>query len=803
MSRNYGGTMVADLFARFGADTKPWQKEMRSAVTRMLFAAESLTQAGRIMSTAITAPMAAIAAIAVKTSIDFDRSMTKMKTLVGVAGSVVEGWRDGMLDIASDTGRAATELADAMFFITSNGLRGAEALEVLNASAKAAAVGLGESKDIAFAATSAINAYGEGSMTGAEAVAVLVKTVREGNLEASELPQVLGQVLPVASALGVEFHEAGAAIAAMTRSGVSAKIAALGMRSILQSLLKPTTGAQKAAADLGISFEELRSIAEDQGVIYALQRMEEATKGNRQELARLFPNQKAFVAALQLMGDNAEAVEGVFESLAETTEDDLNKAFEDTTKSVSFLADQAKADLGNALIKLGDNLHFLVRAGADAAEFLAKLADGFNNLNPILKGIITGIAGVVFALGPLLYGLGSLARISARGMGLSILFQLPWVKAAANIRATGVAANSASRSVQAFGQAAGAVKALNVAGMFMFAATAGWTLGKQLDKLFGITEKISAAFGDLGHNIEEIGTYYEKNQEHMKEDAILAARMAKKIGEVDLAEQLLKASLEGNAQAVSQLVDKTNKLVTAYNKETIAANQATAAEQKRKTGKEQVAEAMVKLAEAEAKATEELKKQYDFLNSDDVKGALDDLMMQRDRARRDGISEAEINRKMAQDFLDKLKLAKEYNLELDDGMKKWAKTLKEKGVEGFEQIDDLLLRTYDHIDAQPGKIIEGMVKVGDKTATELTRGFGQGFKGAGEHLTTFGLQLRNALMKQTVDGFDDALNQFPPKIQAEVDKIRAMGGIKVPVTPDEEVWVKFFHDIADGKYPTP
>ncbi|BCV00221.1 MAG: hypothetical protein CM15mV33_840 [uncultured marine virus] len=66
----------------------------------------------------------------------------------------------GCRSAASETGRGPQELADAMFFIASAGLRGATAMEVLNASAKAAAIGLGQTKAVADAATSAVNAYG-------------------------------------------------------------------------------------------------------------------------------------------------------------------------------------------------------------------------------------------------------------------------------------------------------------------------------------------------------------------------------------------------------------------------------------------------------------------------------------------------------------------------------------------------------------------------------------------------------------------------------------------------------------------
>ena len=152
--------MVANLFMKFGADTEEYQKKMRAAVTRMLFAAESLTQAGRIMSTAITAPMIAIGVASLKTAMEFESAMTRMVTLVGMPAETIEKWKPVVQDMAGIVGKSANEIAEALFFITSNGIRTEQALDVLMATAMASAVGMGETKDIAIAATSALNASG-------------------------------------------------------------------------------------------------------------------------------------------------------------------------------------------------------------------------------------------------------------------------------------------------------------------------------------------------------------------------------------------------------------------------------------------------------------------------------------------------------------------------------------------------------------------------------------------------------------------------------------------------------------------
>jgi TP901 family phage tail tape measure protein len=100
---------------------------------------------------------------------DFDKSMTMIKSLVGVAGDEVDAMGETAKQMALDTGKSATEAADALFFITSAGLRGDEAMQTLEASLKAAAVGLGETKTIADLATSAMNAYGSDTLSASAA----------------------------------------------------------------------------------------------------------------------------------------------------------------------------------------------------------------------------------------------------------------------------------------------------------------------------------------------------------------------------------------------------------------------------------------------------------------------------------------------------------------------------------------------------------------------------------------------------------------------------------------------------------
>ena len=64
---------------RLGAKTKGFQKAMMKA-------GKSVKKVGRMMSTYLTLPILAVGAASVKLSMDFDKSMTKINTLVRIWG---------------------------------------------------------------------------------------------------------------------------------------------------------------------------------------------------------------------------------------------------------------------------------------------------------------------------------------------------------------------------------------------------------------------------------------------------------------------------------------------------------------------------------------------------------------------------------------------------------------------------------------------------------------------------------------------------------------------------------------------
>ena len=364
---------------------------------------------GSSLTTSLTLPLALIGGASVKMALDFDKSMTKIKTLVGVASDEVDAMGGAVKRLAVDTGVNANDAADALFFITSAGLRGADAMAVLESSAKASAIGLGEVKTVADAVTSAVNAYGQENLSAESATDILTAAVREGKLEADALAQSMGKVLPTASALGVEFHEVGAAMAAMSRTGTDAAMASTSLNTILSNILSPVKQAKDELAKIGITSDDLRKSLDEDGLIHVLTMLATEFEGNVEATNAVFGSMKSLRGVLDLTGKNVKTTEEIFARMQNTT-GTLNGGFKILENTLSFKFKKSLEAVRTSFTELGKTLAITILPFIQKfAGFLTTLINKFNNLDTSTQNTILRLVAFTAALGPLILIISGLA----------------------------------------------------------------------------------------------------------------------------------------------------------------------------------------------------------------------------------------------------------------------------------------------------------------------------------------------------------------------------------------------------------
>jgi len=360
---------------------------------------------------AISLPLAIAGGAAIKMGADFDKNITKIKALVGASEQDLKDFSDASKRMAKETGLSSKETSDAMFFIASAGLEGADAISVLEQASKASAAGLGNVSQIADLATSALNAYGSEALSAEGATDVLTAAVREGKLNSEELAGAMGGVLPIASNLGVSFDEVGATLAAMSRTGTNAANGATQLNSILAGLLKPTNQAEEALNEMGLSSAGLKQQIKDEGLLSVLETLKTEFDKNSDAAAQVFPNIRALKGVLDLTGKSAETTKEIFDELNKA-QGATKKAFEDTAKSASFRLTKSLNSVKESFASVGTVLlNSLLPVIEKIAGVIETLFTKFTQLDGTTQNIIIGFGLFVTAIGPVLLAVGSLTSV--------------------------------------------------------------------------------------------------------------------------------------------------------------------------------------------------------------------------------------------------------------------------------------------------------------------------------------------------------------------------------------------------------
>ena len=398
------------LRVKINGDASGLNKAVSSASSKLKSFGGKLKGLGSSLQ-AVALPMALLGGASIKMGLDFDKSMTKIKALVGVAGDEVDKMGESARKMALATGISSSEAAEALFFITSAGLRGADAMATLDIAAKAAASGLGETKTIADLTTSAMNAYGKETLNAEDATDILTAAVREGKLESSELAGAMGGVIPIASNMGVSFDQVGAAMAAMSRTGTNAAVGATQLTAILASLKKPAAEAEQALEAMGLSTKGVqKSLAED-GLINTLEMLKGKTEEFGVDITSIFPNIRALKGVLDLTGAGMEDAKKIFDSLSKSA-GSTAKAFQTTQESASFQFQKAINGAKETLASLGQQLLVaVVPLLQKAASFVQNLYQKFNELTPNTKKLVIALGGVAIVLPTIITLAGTLTGI--------------------------------------------------------------------------------------------------------------------------------------------------------------------------------------------------------------------------------------------------------------------------------------------------------------------------------------------------------------------------------------------------------
>ena len=355
-------SIIGDAYIAIRPDADGFEQETEREVSG---AFGTVAKVGAAAAAATAAAVGAAAVKGVQQFATFEKGIQEVYTLLpGISEEAMGAMSDDVLQFSKDAGVLPDDVLPALYSSLSAGVPPDNVFAFMEQANMAALGGVTDLETAVDGISGVVNAYGADVIDAATASDVMFTTVRLGKTTFGELSSSLGDVTPLAGALGVSFEEVSAAMAASTAiTGNTAK-STTGLKGLLAELGKEGTTAGNAFEQIaGQSFPDF--IASGGDLAEALGMMADHADDTGGSLVDMFGSVEAGQSALQLTGSDA-----FVNNLAEMRDaaGATEAAYNTMDQGLSRSWDRIKAQAAVALVGIGEALAPMVQQLADLAE---------------------------------------------------------------------------------------------------------------------------------------------------------------------------------------------------------------------------------------------------------------------------------------------------------------------------------------------------------------------------------------------------------------------------------------------------
>lgn len=371
---------LSSINLRFFANVAPLITGLNKAERALDRAGREMQATGKRLTMQLTAPLAGLGAIAVNTFQAFEQQMAEVKAVSGATGAEFEALKKNAEKLGASTIFTAKEVGALQAEFARLGFSADEITKVTEATlylAQASGEDLARSAEIAGAT---IRAFGLDASQTTHVADVMAESFNKSALDLSTFADSMKYVGPVAAAAGISLEETSAMLAVLANSGIKGSMAGTALRKIIGDLgagAEPVTEKIKQLAASGITFsdanEEVGRTAQSALLVLA--------KGSAQIDPLTASFEKADGAAKAMAETMGATAQGAFKG--------LQSAFEGLMISVGEIIAVALVPLVKALTSVLSTL---------------------NEMPGPIKVVAVVIAGLVAAIGPLLFTFGLMQR---------------------------------------------------------------------------------------------------------------------------------------------------------------------------------------------------------------------------------------------------------------------------------------------------------------------------------------------------------------------------------------------------------
>ena len=440
-------------------------KTLKKSSDRLTDTGGKISDVGKSITTKMSVPLAGLGVVAVKTTADYNDSMSQLKAVTNSSTEDMGKLNKQAKAMGIQTRYSAKEAADSMVGL---GQAGYNTNQILNTTpavlnlAQAGAIDLTQSTDIL---VSSMSQFGIATEKAGHVADVLSLGANKANLGVGDLGESLKYCGAMANTAGWSLEDVTAAISLMSNYGIKGSQAGTILRGSISRLIKPSKDAAETMNQLGV--KTFDSTGKMKPLPAILDEINKKTSNLTQQqkmntLVTLF-GQEAVTGMNALLKEGGNEVRSYSKELknadgsAKKTADTMENNLGGSMRSLKSAMEGAAISMGTALAPTIKKL----------TEHLTELIRKFAELNPKTQETIAKFGMFVVAAGPaiitagkLTTGLGSITRGFSKLIGFLGKTTIATKGATAAAKGASVATGVASKGVKATGLAVKAGTAL-------------------------------------------------------------------------------------------------------------------------------------------------------------------------------------------------------------------------------------------------------------------------------------------------------------------------------------------------------
>lgn len=448
------GALRADLsasIARFQTDMALAKQELADFASFADRQGKRIGRIGRQMSTAITLPLTIAGGAVLNVAGDFEQAMNAVSAATLGSAEDMSALTSEARELGATTQYSAVQAAGALEVLAKNGLA---TEEIISGAADATLLlAMTTGAELAPAADVATDVMRQFNIEASEmegTVDQIAGTLNRSKFGFEDYAQFIGQAGGSAGALGVEFEDMNAVIAATASLFSSGSDAGTSFKTFLTRLNPESQQARDLIEQLGLEFYDTTGNMRSMGEIAEELRTKLGvlSEADRARAMQVIFGNDAMRTAVGLMTQGAEGMERLNSEIGDVSATEMASRRQ---QGFNYQLQQLMSALGELAIAIGESgfLDFMTEVVAGATEMVRWLAQ----LNPEILRFVTIAGGIAAAIGPGAIALGAFAQ----GIAAITSFAGPALVAMTSMRVGALAlTGSLSRLALGFGAAVAA-----------------------------------------------------------------------------------------------------------------------------------------------------------------------------------------------------------------------------------------------------------------------------------------------------------------------------------------------------------